>query len=535
MSSNTHVAFLNQINTSGPKLNKFPLSNEVILTTDFGRITPFMCMEVVPGDIFRGRSELFTRLAPMKWPAFSRMDAKMHFFFIPYRLVFPGWETFFTGGVNGDGKDDDGVVQELPRISLLNSPVRNTIVERSLADYLGIPPLDGGTNPASPVTIQVMPFRSYQKVCDEWYRNQNLKDPYKFSTSGGSVSNDEFVNNLNVLRYKDWERDLFTAALPWTQRGDIAQFGGEVVLSIPEDAGSLDGNRYYNNDGTFVNTGNAAFNQISSGEGTVLQPTGQTAASSFLDPNGSLFSFTDVNEFRYAIRTQELFELYARSGARYYEVILGEYGVRSPDARLNRPEYIGGGSTPVQISEVLSTAQTDARVLGDFGGHAIVTGDNNRFKYRATEFGYIIGLLSYAPCSGYTQGIERHWHKSDRFDYLHPKLAHLGETPVFNAEVYALKDQTDPYGTFGYQPQYYEYRYITSRVAGHFRSSMSDWHLYRIFANPPSLNKAFVELTPDQTSRIFNVTDTQEDHLWCQIMNHVTVVRGLPLFGEPTI
>lgn len=526
----TNVAFMNQVENDSPNRNRFDLSHEVKLTTDFGKITPCFLTEVAPGDTFHINAELFTRLAPMTFPVMHRMSATMHFFFVPYRLLFTDWETFWTGGENGDGKNADGVTAVLP--SLVTSAATSAgFAEGKLSDYLGLPP--GIVNG---LALNMMPFRAYQCVCNEWYRNQNIKKPYKFSKAGGVVTSTEFNTNLNVLRNKDWERDLFTAALPWTQRGDIATFGGGVI------GRSSDFNA---NNGVWADTGRTYPTTVS-GNNVAKGPSGTTLGTSYTipvgapiqnyDPNGTLSAnAVSINDFRQAARMQELFELYARTGARYYEAILGEFGVRSPDARLQRPEYIGGGRTPVQIAEVTSTAQTDARKLGDFAGHGIAVGSQNRARYTATEFGYIIGMLSFAPCTGYIQGVERHWLKDDRFDYLHPKLAHLGERPVYNAELYAVSGATNMLGTFGYQPQYAEYRTINSRSAGNFRSSMLAWHLDRVFTEQPTLSEAFVDCDPGETSRIFNVTDPSVHHLWCQIHFHVNAIRPLPLFGSPSL
>lgn len=530
--SNQNVAFYNQVEIDTPNRNRFDLSHEVKLTTDFGRIIPCFLAEVVPGDTFNIRTELFTRLAPMTFPVMHRMSATIHYFFVPYRLVFNDWETFWTGGEKGDGKNYEGVTAAIPNMTI-TSAISGTMTEGSLSDYLGIPP-----NPAAGININMMPFRAYQLICSEWYRNQNLKEPYGFNKTGGPIPPIEWYA-LNVIRNKDWERDLFTSALPWTQRGEIAVFGGgEVVRSdkfmtealgrwVETNAGGA-GRAYplgYTYDGAYIG-----------GTRRVGDSAPNVSGSLNYDPNGSLTTgVSTINDFRQALRMQELFELYARCGARYYEAILGEFGVRSPDARLQRPEYIGGGRTPIVVGEVISTAQTEERKLGDFAGHAMVVGDQNRARYHATEFGYIMGMLSFAPVTGYMQGLDRHWFKDDRYDYLHPKLAHLGERPVYNAEIYAVQGSTDPLGTFGYQPQYAEYRAINSRSAGNFRSSMLSWHLDRVFSEQPTLSPEFVDCDPSETSRIFNVTDPTVHHLWCQLYHSVTVDRPLPLFGTPSL
>ncbi len=529
--SNQNVAFYNQVEIDSPNKNRFDLSHEVKLTTDFGRIVPCLLTEVVPGDTFHLRTELFARLAPMTFPVMHRMSATIHYFFIPYRLVFDRWETFWTGGEKGDGKDEDGITAILPNMTI-TPEIAAAITEGSLGDYLGIPP-----NPATGININMMPFRAYQLICNEWYRNQNIKDPYKISRKGGPVDFAEFSSQLNALRNKDWERDLFTSALPWTQRGDavtIPLLGEAPVFGKFSLLSAGTGEVSYG-PATIHMTGPAGDKKWYLADDEPEDVIANAGDPSGLRANLEEATGATVNDFRQAIRMQELFELYARTGARYYEAILGEFGVRSPDSRVQRPEYIGGGRTPIVVGEVVSTAQTEERQLGDFAGHAMVVGDQNQGTYTATEFGYIMGMLSFAPVTGYMQGIERHWFKDDRFDYLHPKLAHLGERPVYNAEVYAVAGATDHLGSFGYQPQYAEYRAVNSRCAGNFRSSMRDWHLDRYFDEQPTLSPEFVDCDPEETSRIFNVTDPTVHHLWCQLYHSVNVVRPLPLFGTPTL
>jgi len=264
-----------------------------------------------------------------------------------------------------------------------------------------------------------------------------------------------------------------------------------------------------------------------------------------LDPNGSLYADlskglnvdANINDVRTAFQLQKWMERSARAGSRYVEQILAFFGVRSSDARLQRPEYLGGGRSPVVISEVLQTSHTidDVSPQGNMAGHGISAAPQNGCKYKVEEHGYIIGIMSVMPRTAYQDGTPRHFFRNNRYDFYWPTFAHLGEQPVFNKEIYQnyLYDGDDPdnLDTFGYQSRYCEYKYIPSSVHGDFRENLDIWHMGRKFNSRPYLNKNFV--TADPTKRVFAVTDLTQDELWVQCYNQVKAVRPMPRFGEP--
>jgi hypothetical protein len=277
-------------------------------------------------------------------------------------------------------------------------------------------------------------------------------------------------------------------------------------------------------------------------DGSDLQDSGSTdIALHNLDSTTpiSLSSTVDINALRQAVRFQEWWEIANRAGSRYTEQILAHFGVKSSDARLQRPEYLGGGRQPVIISEVLNTTgATGADVQGTMTGHGIAVGDQNSFSQRFEEHGYIIGIMSVLPLTAYQQGVPRHFLRDDKFDFYFPNFAHLGEQVVENREIYfdATTGADDPTGTFGYQQRYAEYKYIPSTVHGEFRSTLDHWHCGIQYTAEPSLNADFINFTSSEsTDRIFANTTAADHKLWVQIYHDVKAKRPMPYFADPRL
>lgn len=506
-----------------PNSNSFNLSHEKKLSLNQSMLTPILCQEVIPGDRFKLTTEVFARLAPMLAPVMHRVSIYTHFFFVPNRIVWDNWEAFITGGKNGD---------QFPAFPTIPMSTANQAYFKpgQLSDYLGIPPFTGTTVTGTPANISALPFRAYQLIYNEFFRDQNLSDPVPFSL--GSVVAADYPNLL-TLRNRCWEKDYFTSALPWTQRGtpvEIVSGGTNVVWT---DNGAGNEGQWRDVNGTKLTSGTVA---AASGPGTTV---GSPTRGSY-DPNGTLRTeaaagFT-VNDLRRSIRLQEWLERNARGGARYIEQILSHFGVLSSDARLQRPEYLGGGKTPITISEVLQTSSTDATTpQGNMSGHGISYGTQNGFSRRFEEHGYIIGLISILPRSGYHQGIPRHFSKSDRFDYFWPEFAHLGEQAVVNKELFynGASPGITYSGTFGYQSRYAEYKFNYNTIAGDFRNTLNFWHMDRVFANQPNLNASFVQAEP--INRIFAVTDPSVHHYYLQLYHSLRAIRLMPRFGTPKL
>lgn len=490
-----------------------------------GQLVPTCVMEAIPGDRFTINVENMLRFLPLVSPVMHRVRVTTDFFFVPNRLVWQGWENWIANQTDADA----------PFIDIGNFAIGTG----SLADYLGLPT----ETITGPMKVSAMQFAAYYKIYDEYYRDQNLIAPKFVALVDGDNTTDYIAKAMAAPLRRAWHHDYFTAALPFAQKGDSVQIPLTTEQDIPiQLVPSADND----NPMIWVNAGS----DVVHGAGTANQAAGPSpfdysahvgSGPAVLDPNGRLSvdvqtQATDINTLRRAFRLQEWLERSARGGTRYIESILAHFGVKSSDSRLQRPEFIGRGTQNMVISEVLSTAQTiddmDTTVpVGLMAGHGISVGGTRNFTYRAEEHGFVIGIINVQPDTAYQQGIHKSFSRFDKFDYAWPSFANLGEQEVKQKEVYALSPTPD--ATFGYVPRYAEYKFMNSRVAGQMRTTLSFWHLGRIFASDPVLNEVFVECNP--STRIFAVTDTDEDHIVSHVVNNVTLNRRLPRFGIPQI
>lgn len=529
------------VRSKRPRRNVFDLSHQVKLSANMGKLVPFLCQEIVPGDKFQVSTEVFLRFAPMVAPVMHNVNVYTHFFFVPNRLVWDNWENFITGGKNGD------LAPPFPQFNVPASVINanpELFKSGSLMDYMGVAPFsaDDVSSPSALLDdVSALPFRAYQLIYNEYYRDQNLSDPIDIDLGDGIVTD---PLNLLTLRNRAWEKDYFTSALPWAQRGgDVSlPLGNTAPVRLTDDPN----NQWFEkNDGSaFVDGSNASWlrqSAITPGDRHGKLTDG-TSPSRF-NPGTSLEAdLTDasgatINDLRRSIRLQEWLEKNARGGARYVEQILAHFGVRSSDARLQRPEYLGGGKQPVVISEVLQTSSTDANSpQANPAGVGYSVGSSNRFKRFFEEHGYIIGIMSVLPRTAYQQGVPRHFRKFDKLDFYFPEFANLGEQEIYNSELYynhLLPSKPTNNSTFGYTPRYAEYKNCESRVCGDFRDTLSFWTMSRIFPSPPSLSEPFVMADP--TTRIFAVEDPSVQKLWIQLSNRIRAIRPMPVFGTPTL
>lgn len=484
---------------------KHNLSNYKLLTCDMGEIVPIGLREVLPGDTVQHSTSLLLRVSPLLSPVMHPVHVKIHHWFVPHRLVWEDWEKFITGGP--DGMD----ASVFPTIT---TPVTTGFAEGSLADYLGVP--TGAGNDSEEVSA--LPFRAYALIFNEWYRDQDLVSPLTIDLTSGP----DTTTNVD-LQNAAWEKDYFTSSRPWEQKGPsvtIPLTGDAPVLGI----GAL--NATYGtasqlvreSDGT-TSTYATAKNFWDAGDDNkvYLEQDGVTGYPK-VRADLSNVSAVDMNDLRLAMSLQRFEEARARYGSRYTEY-LRYLGVRSSDARLQRPEYLGGGKQTIQFSEVLQTAEgTDP--VGELRGHGISAMRSNKYRRFFEEHGYVISVMIVRPKTMYAQGLERTWNRRTKEDFFQKELQHIGQQEVLNKELYLAGPS--PNGVFGYQDRYDEYRRAESTVAGQFRTTLNFWHYARLFSSAPALNADFVKSVP--TKRVNAVTS--EDCLWV-MANHRMIARRI--------
>ena len=514
-----------------PQTNTFDLSHDRKFSGKIGELMPISVMEVVPGDKFNIKATNMTRFAPLITPIMHKASVYCHFFFVPNRILWPNWENFISGG-------EDGLAD--PTFPTVDLTIPTQYGVQTLADQLGLPTGNQLTD------VSALPFAAYQKIYQDYYRDENLITKTDVSVTDGTQSNTDTIE-LSSMKKRAWQHDYYTSALPWTQRGPEATIplGTTAPINWNDSPGVSDYLKYTEN-GAVV----ASFDSSSSASPLYTSSSGRPAIntpgappndrvswdnSEHLTADLTQASASSINDLRRAFRLQEWLERNARGGARYIEIITAHFGVRSSDARLQRPEFLGGSSTPITISEVLQTSAnaSEPTPQGNMAGHGVSVGSSNYVSYRAEEHGYIIGIMSVMPKTAYQQGVPKHWKKLDKFDYYWPSFANIGEQPIYNEELYHQNTAEDA-EVFGYTPRYAEYKYIPSTVHGEFRDSLKFWHMGRIFANKPTLNQDFIECDATEVDRVFNVTEGSE-HLYVYLHNEVKATRLMPYFGTPTI
>jgi len=485
-----------------------------------GDLIPVYIEDVVPSDQFQISQEALVRLQPMVAPMMHRCDVTFHTFFVPKRLLWPKFDKWITNQPEGGGN--------LPAFPIVNiEESGQPITVGSLGDYLGLPITTGSTGDAE--TVSAMPFAAYQMIYNEYYRDQNLVAEQNFELiDGDNTSN----TDLFELKKRAWEHDYFTAAAPTAQAGasvDIPLGTVELNLDRYLDPAPLPPH-FIQHDGSTTDAGDYS-------RGTAIPRSiiagGDDANPVVYDPQGTLeVGATTINDLRTAFRLQEWLEKSMRGGKRLFENILIFFGLRSPDMRMQRPEYISGSKSPIQISEVLNTTGTVDAPQGTMAGHGVSVVQPKNGTYNVQEWGYIITIMSVLPKTAYQQGIQRHWLKyTDPMQSYWPQFDHLGEQAIEGREIYAY-DSTYSGDTFGYIPRYSEYKFQNSRVAGEFRTSLNFWHMGRIFSSPPGLNGDFI--TSDPTTRIFAVEDPEVHKLLIHVYNRIRAIRPMSKYSTPT-
>lgn len=529
------MSIFSKIEKTKLRTNTFDLSHDRKFSAKMGRLVPILCEDMIPGDTFHLNTNVMLRFAPMIAPVMHRVNVYCHFFFVPNRLLWDNWEDFITGGREGD-------FEAIPPTITFNN---GDALKGTLYDYLGFPTEDswvGTPSGTKNITASAFPFSAYQFIYNEYYRDQNFEDENDYKLIDGN--NGVIKSSLKEMRFRAWQHDYFTSALPWTQRGPEATvpLGTSAPLHFvdgTEDSSSLQTYAYDRNGNPMTLAGNADF-KVEAGTGDIYLDNDVEKQGARLDVTNytyadlSTATASSITELRRAFKLQEWLEKSARGGSRYTENIETFFGVRSQDARLQRPEYIGGYSSPVKISEVLNTTGTTELPQGNMAGHGISIGGSSRNSYYAREHGWIIGIMSVLPMTAYQGSLPRKFNRENRFDYYWPQFAHIGEQAIQNQEM-NFSWSNDNKETWGYVPRYSEYKFINSSVHGDFRDTLDFWHLGRKFQGfRPPLNSAFVQCgdIDIQVDRIFAVQDGT-DYLWCHVFHNLKAKRPMPYFGNP--
>lgn len=505
---------LTSIKLSKPRMSGFDMSHDVKLSGRMGRLIPVNCIECVPSDKVNISHESLIRMAPMIAPMMHRCDVSIHSFFVPSRLLWGNFEKWITNQKIGSSLPAFPTVQ-------VGGPSGLAANAGSLANYLGIPIDPGGGSVEE--TVSALPFAAYQLIYNEYYRDQNQENEILYELSDGDNTSN---GGLGIMRNRCWEHDYFTAAAPTAQAGEavdipLGQFQ-DVPVRFAADSGVSGGGTW-----NVTDVG---------GSQTVAVPTGTEGDSAtsdlWADTSELQPQATTINDLRTAFRLQEWLEKSMRGGRRLFENILIFFGLKSPDMRMQRPEYIGGVKTPIQISEVLNTTGTEDAPQGTMAGHGVSVVSAKNSYYNVQEWGYVISILSVMPKTAYQQGIPRFFLKyKDPMQIFWPQFDHLGEQPIENRELFAYTGDAPGDETFGYIPRYAEYKFMNSRVCGEFADTLNFWHMGRIFDSMPALNQQFVQSDP--TDRIFAVQDGT-DNLWMHVYVKLKMIRPMSKFSTPT-
>lgn len=521
----------------------FDRSASVKTSFNAGDIVPFFLEEVLPGDTFNVKSSKVVRMQTLLTPMMDNVYLDTYYFFVPNRLVWKHWREF-----NGENTESAWIPQTSYEVPQITSPADTGWAVGTIADYFGIP--TGVPN----LSVSALPFRAYALVMDSWFRDQNLSDPLVIPDDDATVAGvntGTFVSDVAkggkpyiAAKYHDY----FTSCLPSPQKGPdvlipVAQAGSYPVVALnnkgwnsSSDYQALGGvgMKDVNNNPLYIGT-----NVVNSnGRDTCVDPTSIPPANLWAVSSGNAASAT-INQLRLAFQIQKLYERDARGGSRYIEILKSHFGVTSPDARLQRPEYLGGNRVPININQVIQQSGTgsgSSTPQGTVVGMSQTTDSHADFIKSFTEHGFIIGVMVARYDHTYQQGLDRLWSRKDRFDYYWPVFANIGEQAVKNKEIYAQGNEEDDQ-VFGYQEAWADYRYKPNRVTGEMRSSYTQsldvWHLADDYASRPSLSDSWIREDKSNIDRVLAVTSENSNQFFADIYIQNRATRPMPMYSVP--
>ena len=540
----------------------FDRSHSLKTSFNVGDIVPFFLDEVLPGDTFNVDTSKVVRLQTLLTPVMDNIYLDTYFFFVPNRLTWSHWKQF-----NGENTESAWIPQTEYEIPQITAPASGGWSVGTIADYLGVP--TGVPN----LSVSALPFRAYALVMNEWFRDENLSDPLVVPVDDATVAgvnSGTFVTDVckGGLPYKAAKyHDYFTSCLPSPQKGPdvtipVAQAGSYPVVSLNDyvdPSKSTASAAWQRLDGGNFSVTSAHISLGHNGNldgkyfsGAAVAGTGDINSNFPVAP-ANLWAVADgnaaaatINQLRMAFQIQKLYEKDARGGSRYIEILKSHFGVTSPDARLQRPEYLGGNRVPININQVVQQSATASgeTAQGTVTGMSVTTDTHSDFTKSFTEHGFVIGVMVARYDHTYQQGLERFWSRKDRFDYYWPVFANIGEQAVKNKEIFAqgpgVKDSAGSVvddQVFGYQEAWADYRYKPSRVTGEMRSqyaqSLDVWHLADDYSALPALSDSWIREDKANVDRVLAVTSSVSNQLFADIYIKNRTTRPMPMYSIP--